>query len=61
MADGGPQVVAYVLGTERDPQGYSAQREVLEKAGCLVPETNAAAARVAAALATRRPDALDEP
>jgi FdrA protein len=61
MADGGPQVVAYVLGTERDPQGYSAQREVLEKAGCLVPETNAAAARVAAALATRRPDALAEP
>ena len=23
MADGGPQVVAYVLGTDQDPQGYS--------------------------------------
>ena len=60
MADGGPQVVAYVLGTERDPQGYSAQRKVLEDAGCLVPETNAAAARVAAALAGRRPELLDQ-
>ena len=57
IADGGPRVVAYVLGTEGDPQRYSAQRAVLEKAGCLVPETNAQAARVAAALATRsRPD-----
>ena len=26
MADGGPQVVAYVLGTEGDPQVYSRQR-----------------------------------
>ena len=26
MADGGPQVVAYVLGTEADPQVYSVQR-----------------------------------
>jgi FdrA protein len=60
MADGGPRVVAYVLGTEGDPQGYSAQRKVLEDAGCLVPETNAAAARVAAALAGRRPELLDQ-
>ncbi len=56
MADGGPQVVTYVLGTEGDPQVYSRQRAVLEEAGCLVPETNARAAHVAAALALRRPE-----
>jgi FdrA protein len=56
MAGGGPQVVAYVLGTEQDPQGYSRQRAVLEAAGCLVPETNARAAHVAAALVLRRPE-----
>jgi FdrA protein len=54
MADGGPQVVAYLLGTEGDPQSYAAQRTALEKAGCLVPETNAQAARIAAALAGER-------
>jgi FdrA protein len=60
MSDGGPQVVAYVLGTEGDPQHYSAQRKVLEDAGCLVPGTNAGAARVAAALAARRPELLEQ-
>ena len=53
---GGPVVVAYVLGTEADPQVYSRQREVLEQAGCLVPETNARGAYAAAALALRRPE-----
>jgi FdrA protein len=56
MADGGPQVVAYVLGTEQDPQTYSRQRAVLQEAGCIVPETNARAAHVAAAVALRRPE-----
>lgn len=56
MADGGPQVVAYVLGTEQDPQTYSKQRSVLQQAGCIVPETNARAAHAAAALALRRPE-----
>jgi FdrA protein len=56
MRDGGPQVVAYVLGTEGDPQVYSRQRHTLEEAGCLVPETNARAAYAAAALALRRPE-----
>lgn len=56
MADGGPQVVAYVLGTEQDPQSYSRQRTVLQAAGCIVPETNERAAHVAAALALRRPE-----
>jgi FdrA protein len=60
MAGGGPQVVAYVLGTEADPQGYSRQRAALEAAGCIVPQTNARAAYAAAALALRRPDLAEE-
>ncbi|MDX6366914.1 MAG: FdrA protein [Nocardioidaceae bacterium] len=52
MADGGPQVVAYVLGTEHDPQGFSSQREQLVEAGCIVTETSARSSLVAAALAT---------
>jgi FdrA protein len=59
MAGDGPQVVAYVLGTEDDPQVYSRQRAVLEDAGCLVAETNAEAARTAAALALRRPELVE--
>jgi FdrA protein len=56
MADGGPQVVAYVLGTEADPQVYSRQRETLEAVGCIVPETNARGALAAAALVLRQPE-----
>jgi len=56
MADGGPQVVSYVLGTESDPQVYSRQRKILEDVGCIVPETNARAAFAAAAIALRRPE-----
>jgi FdrA protein len=52
MADGGPQVVAYVLGTEHDPQGLQAQRDRLARAGCIVTETAARASLVAAAIAT---------
>ena len=59
MAGGGPQVVAYVLGTEGDPQGWSRQRAVLEAAGCIVPETNARAAHTAAALVLRRPELVE--
>ncbi len=51
----GPQVVAYVLGTERDPQGYSDQVSRLVEAGCVVTETAARAALAAAAIATRDP------
>ena len=60
MSDGGPQVVAYVLGTEQDPQGFAAQRERLVRAGCIVTETAARASLVAAAVATGRLD-LAEP
>ncbi|HLH70853.1 MAG TPA: protein FdrA [Candidatus Dormibacteraeota bacterium] len=57
----GPAVVAYVLGTELDPQGYERQRRRLEEAGCLVPPTSARAALLAAALAARRPALAEEP
>jgi FdrA protein len=59
MVAGGPQVVAYVLGTEDDPQVYSRQRAALEEVGCLVTETNAQAAHAAAALALRRPEVVE--
>jgi FdrA protein len=52
MADGGPQVVAYVLGTDQDPQGYRTQRDRLAAAGCILTETAARASLVAAAIAT---------
>ncbi|RYP84465.1 protein FdrA [Nocardioides guangzhouensis] len=55
MAGGGPQVVAYVLGTDQDPQSYTAQRDRLVQAGCIVTETAARASLVAAAIATGDP------
>jgi FdrA protein len=54
--EGGPQVVAYVLGTDSDPQGIVRQRRQLEEAGCIVAPTNARAALMAIAIATRRPE-----
>ncbi len=53
---GGAAVVAYVLGTRADSQGYDAQRAILEDAGVIVTETAARAAHTAAAIATRQPD-----
>jgi len=53
---GGAAVVAYVLGTRADPQGYDAQRAKLTAAGVIVTPTAAGAARTAAAIAARRPD-----
>lgn len=52
MSGGGPQIVAYVLGTEQDPQGFTAQRDLLVHAGCIVTQTAARASLVAAAVAT---------
>jgi FdrA protein len=43
-------VVASVCGTENDPQGLTAQEQVLREAGVVVLPTSAAAARTAAAL-----------
>ena len=61
MAGGGPQIVAYVLGTEQDPQGYTAQREKLVRAGCIVTETAARASLVAAAIALGDPGLVATP
>lgn len=61
MAAGGPQVVAYVLGTEADPQGFAAQRDRMAGAGCIVTQTAARASLVAAAIATDRPDLVGAP
>ena len=52
MTGGGPQIITYVLGTDQDPQDYSAQRERLVEAGCIVTESAARASLVAAAIAT---------
>ena len=51
----GAAVVAYVLGTDRDPQGFERQRDAMRKAGCLVADTGARAALAAAALVNRDP------
>ncbi len=48
-------MVAYVLGTEGDPQGLASQRKKLEDVGCIVAPTNARAALSAAAIALRDP------
>jgi FdrA protein len=55
-----PAVVAYVLGTSDDPQDLTAQRERLADAGCLLAPTNARAALLATAIASRRPDIAQE-
>jgi FdrA protein len=52
---GGPAVVAYVLGTDGDPQGYGQQRARLAAAGCVLAPTGARAALLAAAVAAGRP------
>jgi FdrA protein len=52
---GGPRVVAYVLGTEADPQVRSRQSAALEDAGCLLAPTATRAALMAAAIAARDP------
>jgi len=57
---GGPQVVAYVLGTDRDPQGRREQCQQLLDAGCIVAPTAARGAVLAAAVAARRPETASE-
>lgn len=51
----GAVVVVYVLGTERDPQGFESQRAAFRRAGCIVTETAARAALASAALVLRDP------
>lgn len=55
----GPRVVVYVLGTDKDPQGFARQRGAFEEAGCLVAPTAARAALAAAAIARRRPEIVE--
>jgi FdrA protein len=61
MADGGPQVIAYVLGSATDPQGYDAQVQKLRDVGCIVTDTAARAAFAAAAIAARKPAWVEQP
>jgi FdrA protein len=49
-------VVAHVLGTDGDPQGYDGQSRQLEEAGCLLAPTGARAALLATALAVGDPE-----
>lgn len=56
---GGPRIVVYVLGTERDPQGFQRQRHAFSDAGCVVTETAARASLAAAAIALRRPGIVE--
>lgn len=55
IVDSGAAVVAYVLGTHGDPQGFEPQQRILRDAGAIVTQTAAGAARVAAAIASRQP------
>jgi FdrA protein len=51
-----PAIVAYVLGTDLDPQGLELQQDRLAEAGCVLATTGAGSARLAAAIASRRPE-----
>jgi FdrA protein len=55
----GPRVVVYVLGSEKDPQGFPRQSDAFRDAGCLVAPTGARAALAAAAIARRRPEIVE--
>ncbi len=57
-AGAGPQVVAYVLGTDHDPQGFAGQVARMEAAGCIVTATAARASLAAAAIALRQPSVV---
>jgi FdrA protein len=54
----GPAVIAYVLGTDQDPQGFAAQRALLAQVGCITPDTAARAALAAAAISSRKPSLI---
>ncbi len=53
VVDSGAQVVVYVCGTEKDPQGFQKQKKAFEEVGCIVTETAARAALAACALVLR--------
>ena len=49
---GAPRVVAFVVGTDRDPQGLARQEDVLRQAGAELADSCTAAARQVAAMLT---------
>jgi FdrA protein len=55
LAASGTAVIAYVLGARADRQGLDRQRRTLRDAGAIITDSAAEAARVAAAIAARRP------
>src|SRR5260370_23129068 len=55
ITKGGTAVIAYVLGARADRQGLDRERRTLKDAGAIVTASAAEAARVAAAVAARRP------
>ncbi|MFN3256399.1 MAG: protein FdrA [Ilumatobacter sp.] len=55
IIESGAAVVAYVLGTDSDPQQFEAQRTALREVGCIVPDTAARAALAACAFVNRDP------
>ncbi len=55
IIESGAVVVAYVLGTDLDPQGFSSQQQKLRDVGCIVTETAARGALAAAAVVNRDP------
>jgi FdrA protein len=61
ITKGGAAVVAYVLGARADRQGLDRQRRTLRDAGAIVTASAAEAARVAAAIAARRPALMGRP
>lgn len=60
IVSSGAAVVAYVLGTENDPQDFVNQRLILSRAGCVIPETAARGALAAAAIVNRDPALIHE-
>jgi FdrA protein len=61
IAGGGPRIVVYVLGTDRDPQGFERQRAAFTDAGCVVADTAARASLAAAAIALRDSSIVEQP
>jgi FdrA protein len=53
-ADGGPVVVAFVVGTAADPQHLATQEETLRRAGAVVARSSTEAARIAGHVLTAR-------
>jgi FdrA protein len=58
-ADRGPAFIAFVCGTEADPQGLTRQESALVEAGVIVAPSSTAAARLARAVSIRVADRVE--